>query len=82
MSLISRQYMTYHLRWQLATLVMMGPMTVLDYVNLPVQLNLAVTQFIGACIFWYIDKWIFSEDADLHEAVQDAKTFVSGLKPV
>ncbi|MFP4038604.1 MAG: hypothetical protein ACLFTA_02375 [Candidatus Nanohaloarchaea archaeon] len=56
-----RKYLTYHGRWQLSTLVMLLPMTVLDIFNLPVQLNLVATQFIGACIFWSIDKRIFND---------------------
>ncbi|MDY6774856.1 MAG: hypothetical protein SV253_02025 [Halobacteria archaeon] len=56
-----KRYLIYHGRWQLSTLVMMLPMTMLDLLKLPVQINLVITQFIGACIFWFIDRRIFDE---------------------
>ncbi|XGI83405.1 hypothetical protein ACEU6E_09020 [Halorutilales archaeon Cl-col2-1] len=56
-----KRYLIYHGRWQLSTLVMMLPMTVLDLLSLPVQINLIITQFIGACIFWFVDRKIFDE---------------------
>ena len=54
------RYGIYHLRWQISAFVMMLPMTVLEYFGLPLWLNLMIGQFIGACIFWEIDKKIFS----------------------
>jgi len=56
-----RKYAIYHGRWQLSTLVMAVPITVLS-ATLPPVVALAVSQFLGACVFWYVDKWIFNED--------------------
>lgn len=57
-----KQYTIYHGRWQLSTLVMMGPMFLATtMLGLPAWLALPLVQFIGACIFWYIDSWIFAE---------------------
>ncbi len=28
---------------------------------LPPYLALACAQVLGACVFWYVDRWIFSE---------------------
>jgi hypothetical protein len=53
-------YATYHGRWQLSTIVMSVPITVFT-TYLPAWQALALSQFIGACVFWYIDKWIFED---------------------
>ena len=58
---LNKQYLIYHARWQLSTLVMLPFMIGLETLGLPLWLNLAVGQFIGACIFFYIDKRIFKE---------------------
>jgi len=58
-SLTTKQYGIYHLRWQISAFVMMGPMIVLQAFGLPLWLNLMVGQFIGALIFFEIDKRIF-----------------------
>ena len=58
----SKQYLIYHGRWQLSTLVMMLPMYLLaDVVGLASFYALPIVQFIGATIFWYVDKWIFDD---------------------
>lgn len=56
-----RSYALYHGRWQLSTIVMMGPMLLLGSLNVSRPVSLVSVQFMGACIFWYVDKWIFSD---------------------
>lgn len=57
-----KQYAIYHGRWQLSTVVMMGPMFVATtMIGLPGWAALPLVQVIGACIFWYVDRWIFEE---------------------
>lgn len=51
-------YTIYHLRWQLSGIVMMPFMLFLES-TLPLWANLMLGQFIGALIFWEIDKRIF-----------------------
>jgi len=58
-SLWTKQYGIYHLRWQISALVMMLPMIFLQAIGLPLWLNLMVGQFIGALIFFEIDRRIF-----------------------
>ena len=57
----SKQYIIYHGRWQLSTIVMSGPITLLSYHFSPV-IALALSQVIGACIFWKVDEWIFKDE--------------------
>lgn len=40
---------------------MMGPMIVLGWFDISRPVSLVTVQFIGACLFWYIDKWIFTD---------------------
>jgi len=55
-----KRYLIYHLRWQVSAIIMMGPMMILQAFGFPLWLNLSIGQFIGAIIFYYIDKKIFS----------------------
>ena len=58
-----KTYGIYHARWQASTLVMAVPTTVLSW-HLPSAVALAISQVIGACLFWYFDKRLFSEEED------------------
>jgi len=55
-----RKYLIYHGRWQASTVVMLAPITFFSWYFGP-QISLVFSQFIGACIFWYVDKWIFND---------------------
>jgi hypothetical protein len=55
-----KRYLIYHGRWQLSTIVMAVPITILT-MYLPAAVALALAQFMGACVFWYLDRWIFSD---------------------
>ena len=54
-----KRYLIYHLRWQVSAWVMLPIMLFLEK-HLPLWLNLMVGQAFGACIFWFVDKWIFT----------------------
>ena len=54
-----KRYSIYHLRWQISALVMMPIMIFLESQGLPLWQNLMAGQFVGALIFWEIDKRIF-----------------------
>ena len=56
-----RRYIIYHIRWQLSALIMFPLMSFLDQ-YLPLWLNLMIGQCFGACVFWFIDSWIFRTD--------------------
>jgi len=59
-----KQYGIYHGRWQLSTVVMSAPLYVLtDVLGLMSVIALPIVQFIGACVFWYVDRWIFDENS-------------------
>ncbi len=58
----AKRYATYHLRWQASTVVMLGPMALFAAMGIGRYLSLVLVQIVGACIFWYVDKWIFSDE--------------------
>lgn len=55
-----KRYLIYHARWQASTVVMLAPITVFSWYFGP-QISLVLSQVIGACIFYYVDDWIFDE---------------------
>ncbi len=55
-----KRYAIYHARWQLSTVVMAVPITLLER-HFPVYVALALAQFLGACVFWFVDSWIFDD---------------------
>ena len=56
-----KRYLIYHLRWQVSAFVMMPIMAYLEG-KVPLEINLMIGQFIGALIFWWIDRLIFKKD--------------------
>jgi hypothetical protein len=58
-----RKYGVYHARWQASTVVMAIPITLFERIFSPV-VALAFAQVIGACVFWYVDGWIFEESGE------------------
>ncbi|RLC73983.1 MAG: hypothetical protein DRI61_17470 [Chloroflexi bacterium] len=56
-----KRYATYHLRWQLSAVVMAYPMMWISP-EIGATKALFVCQFIGACIFFKIDKYILTKD--------------------
>ena len=61
---LKKQYVVYHLRWQLSALIMMVPMMALELLGFPLWLNLMTGQFLGALIFWKIDQYIFHKHTE------------------
>jgi len=58
-----KKYSMYHGRWQLSSIVMMAPMWFFaTYLALPIYISFPIVHVIGATIFWYVDKWIFSNN--------------------
>lgn len=55
-----KRYLIYHGRWQLSTIVMAGPITLFSMYFEP-YVALALAQIVGACVFYYVDTWIFSD---------------------
>ena len=58
-----KKYFIYHGRWQLSTIIMAIPITFFS-LYFPPYVALALAQVIGACIFWYVDSWIFSDESE------------------
>lgn len=57
-----KQYLIYHLRWQLGNIYGIPCLWFLqDYLHLNLLWSLFLYCLTGAMIFWYIDKWIFKK---------------------
>jgi len=54
-----KKYLIYHLRWQISGVVMM-PVLLLTK-NLGTIAGVIIAQFLGAIIFWFVDKYIFTK---------------------
>jgi hypothetical protein len=55
-----KQYLIYHIRWQLSAWIMMP--VIYQLKELPLWMSFCISQFVGAIIFWYVDKRIFSKE--------------------
>ncbi len=55
-----KKYLLYHLRWQ-SGFVICTPLLYLfiDNWHWPIWVSTIVMQFVGGCIYWYADKFIF-----------------------
>lgn len=63
---ISKKYVAYHLRWQLGWFVFTPILYILiDYFKFPLWSSMIIAQFIGACIFWYVDRLIFKNNQSI-----------------
>jgi len=60
---LQKRYLKYHFRWQVSGFVMMVPMYLVQklFPTLELGINIQIAQFIGAIIFWYIDKHLIFE---------------------
>ena len=55
-------YIQYHLRWQSGILFTWPAMYLLkDVMHLGNAVTIICFQFIGACLYWFVDKWIFKK---------------------
>jgi hypothetical protein len=56
-----KQYLTYHLKWQLGIIVSLPCMYLFqDVFHWPYWATIVGFQFVGALVFWPIDKFIFN----------------------
>ncbi|MBK6447216.1 MAG: hypothetical protein IPO49_12270 [Bacteroidetes bacterium] len=57
-----KQYFQYHLKWQSGFFITWPVLMVCtNYLHFPLWLSTIVFQFIGAIVFWFIDKRIFRQ---------------------
>jgi 4-hydroxybenzoate polyprenyltransferase len=54
------QWLVYYLRWLISALVMLPFMLYFERKKFPLWKNLIIGQTIGALIFYFVDKWIFT----------------------
>lgn len=55
-----KKYLMYHLRWQAGIFISWPVLHVLEIIGITsILFKMTVVSFVGACIFWHIDKWIF-----------------------
>ena len=62
---MNKQYLLYHLRWQISGIIMYPVLGILQSFGLPLWFGVVMAQFVGALIFWFIDKWIFKDDTEI-----------------
>ena len=57
-----KKYLIYHARWQTG-FILQYPLTYLmiDMWQLPTWLYCVLFAFIGACVYWFVDQWIFKK---------------------
>lgn len=60
------RYGIYHARWQLSTILLTGPLVLFGELGFGRPVSLALSQFIGAVVFWHVDAWIF-DDQDVDD---------------
>jgi len=53
-------YIIYHLRWQGSIVCLWPVMYLLEHLINSIAIKLILANFIGACIFWFVDRLIFS----------------------
>ena len=57
-----KKYGIYHLRWQSGFLLNFGIFFVcINLLAFPTWLAVIIFQFVGAIIYWYVDKYIFNK---------------------
>lgn len=56
-----KKYFMYHLRWQGSNIIFLPIMWALEEIFSSLSIRLTISAFVGACIFWYLDKWIFNQ---------------------
>ena len=72
-------YLKYHLRWQSGIIFSWPVMYLLkDVLHYNDVVTIFAFQFIGATIYWYIDKWIFKKKEPV--PVIKVKTVVQPFK--
>lgn len=57
---MTKKFFIYILRWIISAFVMMPFMIFFEFLGMDLVPNLLLGQIIGACIFFKIDKYIFT----------------------
>jgi len=61
-----KQFIVYHIRWQSGFIVSFPVMYICQqYYHMSLFWSVFSFQFVGACLFYFIDKLIFSEKKKL-----------------
>ena len=60
MKLLRNKYLLYHLRWQSSIIPMYPVMWILENTISSLIIRLIIASAVGASMFWYLDKWIFT----------------------
>ena len=55
----TKRYLEYHARWQVSGVIMIPLMYLIKYLGFTLYMNIIIAQFVGAIVFWKIDKWLF-----------------------
>jgi hypothetical protein len=53
-----KKYFIYHMRWQLSGIIIAPCVLFLPFNG---TIKVCVGNALGACVFWFVDKWIFSK---------------------
>jgi hypothetical protein len=53
------KFITYLIRWQLSTIILAPCIWLLPY---NIIIKTLVSNGIGACVFWFFDRWLFQKD--------------------
>lgn len=60
--MINTKFLTYLLRWQLSTLILAPCIWLLPY---NIFWKTVISNFIGGCLFWWFDKWLFTKKGEI-----------------
>lgn len=56
-----KRFVVYLIRWIVSGFVMLPFMMLFESLGLELEYNILVGQLIGACIFYKLDRWIFTK---------------------
>jgi len=70
--LMDNKYLKYHVRWQSGFLVCYPCMWLFNgYLNWSIATSVIAFQFVGAVVYYQIDKWIFNKKIEKKEKPMD-----------
>lgn len=56
-----KSYIKYHIRWQMGFVIFSPCMYLFNYWHIDTWVSIILMQFVGAIIFWPLDKYIFKK---------------------
>ena len=60
--MMMNRYLKYNIRWQSGFVICYPCMWFFqDYLNMPIWASVIAFQFVGANIFYHVDRWIFKD---------------------